>query len=104
MRLAIKALEKANGLNPVDLGNEGSFMGAVKNFSKGYPTVTHALFAKDRPEPAEYVAIGRKAFSSPFFEALNSFCRVEQGAEHFIHQVLGLPLADVKALSGEFRK
>ncbi len=102
--LAIKAYEEAKGLSPIDLGNESSFMGAVKNFSKEYPSVTQALFAKDRPEPAEYAAIGRKAFNSPFFVALRSFCRVEQGSEHFIHQVLGLPLADAKALSGEFRK
>lgn len=104
IRLAIKAHEEAKGLDPIDLGNDGTFMGAVKNFSKEYPSVTQALFAKDRPEPAEYAAIGRQAFSSPFFEALRAFCRAEQGAEHFIHQVLGLPLADAKALSGEFRK
>jgi hypothetical protein len=104
IRLALKAYEQAKGLSPIDLGNESSFMGAVKNFSKEYPSVTQALFAKDRPEPAEYAAIGRKAFSSPFFEALRAFCRAEQGAEHFIHRVLGLPLADAKALSGEFRK
>ena len=79
-------------------------MGAVKNFGRGYKTVAQALFGKDGPEPAQYAAIGRKTFNSPFFDALASFCKAEEGAEHFIHQVLGLPLADSKALSTELRK
>jgi hypothetical protein len=104
VRLAIMAYEQARGLDALDLGAEGIFMGAVKNFSKGYKTVTQALFGKDAPEPVEYAAIGRKVFSSPFFDALAAFCKTEDGTEHFIHQVLGLPLADAKALSGELRK
>jgi hypothetical protein len=52
----------------------------------------------------EYAAIGRKVFSSPFFDALAGLCKAEEGAAHFIHQVLGLPLADAKALSGALRK
>lgn len=104
IRLAIKAYEDARGLNSLDLGDEGPFMGSVKNFSKRYKTITQALFGKDGPKPAEYAAIGRKEFNNPFFEALGAFCKAEEGAEHFIHQVLGLPLADAKALSGELRK
>jgi hypothetical protein len=104
IRKAIKAYEAAKGLDTLDLGPEGSFMGAVKNFSKRYPTVTQALFGKDEPKPTEYAAVGRKEFKSPFFEALAAFRKAEEGSEHFIHQVLGLPLADAKALSGEFRK
>jgi len=56
------------------------------------------------PEPSEYAGIGRKVFSSPFFEAMSAFCKDEARAEHFIHQVLGLPLADAKALAVELRK
>lgn len=104
IRLAIKAHEKAKGLDALDLGVEGSFMGAVKNFSKEYKTVTQALLGKDGPNPAAYAAVGRKDFNSPFFDALAAFCKAEEGSEHFIHQVLGLPLADAKALSAELRK
>lgn len=104
MRMAIESYETTKGLDHLDLGSEGSFMGSVKHFSKNYTTLTHALFGKDKPVPAEYAAIGRTSFGSPFFEALAVFCRAETGAEHFIHQVLGLPLADAKALSGELKK
>lgn len=104
MRMAIEAYEKAKGLDSLDLGGVGPFMGAVKKLSKGFKTLTQALFGKDKPEPAVYAAAGQKVFSSPFFDALASFCKAEQGAEHFIHQVLGLPLADAKALAVELKK
>ncbi len=104
VRLAVEAYERARGLDALDLGAEGAFMGAVKNFSKGYTTVTQTLFGKEAPDPAKYAAIGRKAFNSPFFEALAAFSKAEASSDHFIHQVLGLPLADAKALSGELRK
>lgn len=101
---AIKAYEAAKGLDPLELGAERDFMGAVTNFNKGFKTVTQALFKTDEPKPKEYAAIGRDAFNSPFFDALAAFCKVEEGNEHFIHQILGLPLADSKALSEELRK
>lgn len=104
IRLAIDAYERAKGLPAVDLGNEGSYMGSVKNFSKRYKSVSQAEFGAKAPAPAEYAAIGRKVFNSQFFDALAAFCKAEDGAEHFIHQVLGLPLADAKALSWELRK
>lgn len=104
IRRAIEAYEEARRLPRLALGDEKPFMGAVKNFSKGYQTVTQILLEKDDPEPWEYAGIGRKIFDSPFFEALAAFCKAEEGSEHFIHQVLGLPLADAKALSGEFKK
>jgi transcriptional regulator with XRE-family HTH domain len=104
MRLAIEAFEAVKGLESLDLGDEGSFMGAVRNFCKEYKTLTQALFDKDRPEPSDYAGVGRKVFESPFFEALAAFCKAEDGSQHFIHQVLGLPLADAKALSEVLRK
>jgi len=104
IRLAIKAYEESNGLPDVDLGDEGPFMGSVRNFSKRYKTLTQALFKTKSPAPAQYAAVGRESFNSQFFTALAAFCKAENGAEHFIHQVLGLPLADAKALSGELRE
>jgi transcriptional regulator with XRE-family HTH domain len=104
IRRAIVAYESARGLPPVDMGAEGSFMGAVKNFSKEYQTITQSLFGTETPKPAQYAASGKKHFGSPFFETLAGFCRTETGGEHLIHQILGLPLADAKALSGELAK
>jgi transcriptional regulator with XRE-family HTH domain len=104
IRRAIVAYETARGLPPVDMGAEGAFMGAVKNFSKGYKTITQTLFGTVPPNPAQYAASGKKHFGSPFFETLAGFCRAETGGEHLIHQILGLPLANAKALSGELAK
>lgn len=103
IRLAIAAYADAKRLNAIEMGDEGSFMGAVKNFSKRYKTVTQTIFGTDHPEPSQYVAGGGAAFGSPFFKTLAAFCAAEEGCMHFIHQLLGLPLADAKALSVELR-
>lgn len=101
---AIKAYETARNLDPLELGAERDFMGAVTNFNKGFKTVTTSLFRSDEPKPKDYATIGRDAFNSPFFDALSAYCKAESGNEHYIHQILGLPLADSKALSAELRK
>jgi transcriptional regulator with XRE-family HTH domain len=103
IRRALEEYEKAHSLPKTDLGELGPFMGAVTNFTKGYKTVTQSLFQQTPPKPARYVSAARSAFKSPFFEALASFCKSEQGPEHFIHRVLGVSLADAKALAGELR-
>lgn len=102
VRCALEAYEEANGLSKIPLGEKGAFMGAVTNFSKSFPTVTETLF-KQPPTPKEYAAVGRKSFGSPFFEALSAFCKQEEGAEHFIRMVLGMSMADAKALAEELR-
>jgi transcriptional regulator with XRE-family HTH domain len=103
IRLAVEAYEEAEGVPKTDLGEAGKFMGAVVNFVKGYKTISHVLFKQLPPEPKAYVAAARSAFGSPFFEALRGFCKHEQGAEPFIHRVLGVSLADAKGLAGELR-
>ncbi len=104
IRYAIKAYEAARGLAPLELGAEASFMGAARNVSKEYETVTETLFTENPPSPADYAAIGRRTFDSQFFESLAAYCRNEDGAEHFIHSVLDLPLADAKALAAELAR
>jgi hypothetical protein len=79
-------------------------MVTVRDFLKKHRTITTALFKTNVPEPQAYAAIARTTFKSPFFEALTGFCKSEQGAEHFIHRVLGVSLADAKALSGQLQK
>lgn len=104
IRLSIESFERARGLEPMDIGNMNPFMGAVKNFSKGFPTVTASIFNTDVPKPSDYIACARKEFGSSFFEALAAYCKAEEGSEHYIRQILDLPLADAKALSGELRQ
>ena len=101
---AVEAYEKAHGLPKTDFGQKSGFMGAVTNFVKGCKRVSQILLKQSPPEPKAYVAVARSQFGSPFFEALSGFCRQEQGTEHFIHRVLGVSLADAKALSGELAK
>lgn len=101
---AVEEYEKARDLPRTDFGQKGGFMGAVTNFVKGCKTISQIVFKQLPPESKSYAAVARSAFGSPFFEALAEFCKQEQGAEHYIHRVLGVSLADAKALSGELRQ
>lgn len=101
---AIEGYETARSLPKTDFGQKSGFMGAVTNYVKGFETVSQVLLKRSPPEPKAYAALGRKAFGSSFFEALSDFCKQEQGAEHYVHRVLGVSLADAKALSVELKK
>jgi transcriptional regulator with XRE-family HTH domain len=103
MRRALEDFEQAHRLSKTDLGESGKFMAELVKFSRAYPTISEHLFNKSTPKPTQYAAVARSVFQSPFFEALAEFCKKEQGAEHFIHRVLGVSLADAKALSEELR-
>ncbi len=76
----------------------------VTNYVKGFETVSQVLLKQSPPEPKAYAALGPKTFGSSFFEGLSDFCKQEQGAEHYVHRVLGVSLADAKALSVELKK
>jgi hypothetical protein len=104
IRRALESYEEAHRLPRTDLGQLGSFMGSVTNFTKSYPTITQTLFRAEPPKPADYIKAGRSAFDSPFFDALARFCKSEQDPEHFIHRVLGVSLADARALARELQK
>lgn len=103
MRRALEDYEAAHGLDKTDLGEPGKFMASLVRFTRTYPTISEHLFKKAPPKPAQYAEVARRVFQSPFFEALSVFGRHEEGAEHFIHRVLGVSLADAKALAGELR-
>ncbi|MCX6338833.1 MAG: helix-turn-helix transcriptional regulator [Candidatus Aureabacteria bacterium] len=104
IRLALEGYEQARGIPKTKLGDLSPFMGSVVNFGKRYPTISKTLFRRLPPKPADYIDVARSVFESQFFDALSEFCKNEQGAEHFIHRVLGVSLADAKALSVELRK
>jgi transcriptional regulator with XRE-family HTH domain len=101
---AIENCEKAHALPQTDFGRNSGFMGAVTNFVKDHQTVSQSELKQLPPEPKAYAAVARAVFGSPFFEALAQFCRQEQGAEHFIHRVLGLSLVDSKGLAAELTR
>jgi transcriptional regulator with XRE-family HTH domain len=103
MRRALEDYEQAHKLAKTDLGDAGKFMAALVKFARGYPTISEHLLKASPPKPAEYVALARSVFKSPFFEALSGFCKREEGAEHYISRVLGVSLPDAKALAGELR-
>lgn len=103
IRRAVEDYEEAHGLAKTDLGEPGKFMASLVKFAKNYPTISEHLFKKSPPKPMQYAGVARSVFKSPFFEALAEFCKNEEGGEHFIHRVLGVSLADAKALSGELR-
>ncbi|MDD2711256.1 MAG: helix-turn-helix transcriptional regulator [Verrucomicrobiae bacterium] len=102
IRRALQAYEQARNLSKTHLGEMTVFMASTTNFAKGYKTVAQTFF-KETPKPREYVAAARSHFNSLFFDALAEFCKREEGADHFIHRVLGVSLADARALSRELR-
>ena len=105
IRLAVQAYEQVRDLPKTELGDASKFMASVTYFLKSYNTISQTLFKQSLPpEPKAYVEVARKTFDSPFFDAMSDFCKKEQGAEHFIHRVLGISLADAKALAGELSK
>jgi len=104
IRRAVEGYENARGLPTTELGDLGRFMGAATNFAKGYMTIARALFQTVPPDSRTYAAAARERFGSPFFEALAAFCKQAEGSEHFIHRVLGVSLADAKALARELAK
>ncbi len=96
---ALKAYETASNQPQLEVGSARTLMTAVTQMNHSGKTVARSMFSSIPPTPAAYAAAGRKEFNSPFFDALAAFCKAESGAEHFIHQVLGLSLVDSKALA-----
>jgi hypothetical protein len=76
----------------------------VAPIGKSFPTISKHVFKDKSPNPTQYVAAAKSIFQSPFFDALAKYCEQVDGAEHFICRVLGVTMADAKALSAELRK
>ena len=101
IRLALQAMEENRGLTHIDLGDSSTFMAGVRNFGKGFKTITQALFDDERPKPGDLIRETSKQFGGTFFQALCAFCKAEENSEHFIQRVLDVSPADAKALSEE---
>ncbi len=104
IRKALQAFEANEGLAPTPLSDMASFMGAAHQFGKGFKTISEALLGRTTPEPATYLSKCSAYFHTDFFTALTRYAREHEDAESFIHELLGLPLADAKALAGELKK
>lgn len=102
VRMALAAYEQAHRLPVTEFGQ--SFGGAMTIFARSFKSISQVVFKKLPPTPAEYIAVARADFGSPFFEALADFAKHEEGTEHYLHRVLGVSLADAKALSAELRQ
>jgi transcriptional regulator with XRE-family HTH domain len=101
IRRALEAFEDDSGLEPIDLGDEQPFMAVMTTFAKNHKLVSEILFGKNIPEPKKYVSVCEKAFKTQVFEALKAYCRENDGAANYIHNVFGLALPDAKALAEE---
>lgn len=94
---ALEAYAKWHDMPKVDLGK--SFMGVVTNFTKKYPTVLENLFeSDDLPDAKEYITISEKTFETPIFNVLRAYEKQTDGFDHYIHNILDVPLADAKAI------
>lgn len=103
IRKAIHALDAACERPATPLGDMAGFMAAAKNFERKFETISSELFGRDAPEPGVYVKKCKQFFQTPFFDALAAYCRSREDADSFIHELLGLPLSDAKALAGALR-
>jgi transcriptional regulator with XRE-family HTH domain len=101
IRKALEAFEEASDLASTDLGDENAFMAFKTNFSKNHKLVSEILFGKNTPEPKKYVSVCEEAFKTQIFAALKAYCRENDGAANYIHNVFGLALPDAKALAEE---
>ncbi len=104
LRMAIEDYESAHEAAPINLGARNQFMAIATTFKKHFNTVTQLIFHNTTPDPAAYINSATETFGSGFFDALAAYCQQESGAEAYLHQVLGVSLADAKGLIAEFKK
>lgn len=92
--LALNNYAKHNGL-PVFKFN---IFGAMKNFEKQFPTVTHLLFPNGAPDAATYIAATKQAFFTPFFDILASYLRDSAQGPGWLAEVLETSILDAKEM------
>jgi len=85
----------------IDLETNNMIFKATTVFNRQYPTVSKYLFKNKKPTAAEYMTCSKKAFQSPFFDALISFLKDNKKSAGFIQNLLNLPLADAQYLFEE---
>jgi transcriptional regulator with XRE-family HTH domain len=67
------------------------------------PSVADHLFKETEPTPKQYIQTLERAFKTPFFKALKAFNEKQPLSEHFLTNVMNIPLTDAKALAATFR-
>ncbi|MCK4564352.1 MAG: helix-turn-helix transcriptional regulator [Verrucomicrobia bacterium] len=63
------------------------------------PSVADQLFKQTEPTPKQYIQTLERAFKTPFFEALKAFNEKQPLSEHFLTNIMNIPLTDAKALA-----
>jgi Zn-dependent peptidase ImmA (M78 family) len=85
----------------IDLETNKEIYRATTVFNKQFHSVSENLFEGKKPTAAEYMSCAKRAFQSPFFEALISFLKENKKSAGFIQSLLNLPLADAQYLFEE---
>lgn len=80
---------------------ESAIYGAAKNLSKGYKTVSEALFEQAQPPSSSYIERVGEVFGSTFFDALRAFLRDRDTGPGYVQSILDIPLVDAQAIHAE---
>lgn len=95
---ALRRYAEENGLKEIPFSDTD----ISRQFAKlkaGAPSVTEQLFKDSEPSPGVFVGTAEKVFQTPFFEALKTFNEKQPLSEHFLTNVMNIPLTDAKALA-----
>jgi transcriptional regulator with XRE-family HTH domain len=67
------------------------------------PSIAEKLFKDSEPSPRVFVGTTEKVFQTPFFTALKTLDARQPLSEHFLTNVMNIPLPDAKALAETLR-
>jgi len=101
INLSVQAYTEYHNKTAVHIG--ASIHGATTNFNRTLGNVSGQLFPKGPPGAKAYLAMSRKVFQTPFFDALERHLRASNAAQGFVEAVLQLPLLDAKSVFNELR-
>lgn len=75
-----------------------NIFGAMKNFEKQFPDVTHLLFPDSVPDAATYIAFTKSAFVTPFFDIVTKHLQESAQGPGWLSDLLETSILDAKAI------
>jgi transcriptional regulator with XRE-family HTH domain len=90
--LQVNVFARSQQLRPLQL--EPAIHGACRNLSKGYYSVSQALFGTDGADPKALVTFAREQLDSPFFEAVSAHLRATRQGPGYLQSVMDIPALD----------
>lgn len=99
---ALRRYAEENGLKEIPFSDTD----ISRRFAKikaGAPSVAAQLFKESEPTPKVFIGTTEKVFQTPFFEALKTLDARQTLSEHFLVNVMNIPLPDAKALAETLR-